>query len=324
MPLAIMIDRTGGPEMLKPVDVAVPEPQVGEVRIRQAVAGVNFVDIYHRTGLYALPPGQAVLGIEGGGTVEAVGPGVDGFRVGDRIAYMGFPPGGYAELRTLPAARLVRLPDGVDTKTAGSSMARGLTAFMLLHRVRPVREGEWILMHAAAGGVGQLVTRWARRLGARVVGTVGSAAKAEIARAAGAEEVLLHTSEDWPQEVRRIADGRGVHLAIDGIGGPVLARTLDTVRPFGTVASIGQPAGPVPPIEVAALGFPRSISVGRPSVLAFANDPDLYREGAEALIAALADGLANPIGAEYPLAEAAQAQRDLEAGRTTGSVVLIP
>jgi NADPH2:quinone reductase len=217
-------------------------------------------------------------------------------------------------------SRLVKLPDSLSERVMGSTMLRGLTAHMLLHTVRAVQPGDWILVHAAAGGVDQLVTRWAKRLGARVVGTVGSEGKRAQAEAAGADAVFLHGAEDWIARTRAIADGTGVHLAVDGIGGGMLARTLEAVRPFGTVATIGQAAGPIPPVRVEALG--RSIALMRPSVIAYANDPDLYRRGCSDLIAALQAGLINPIGAEYPLREAARAQADLEAGRTTGSVIL--
>jgi NADPH:quinone reductase len=201
-------------------------------------------------------------------------------------------------------------------------MLRGLTAHMLLHKTHPLRAGDWVLVHAAAGGLGQLVTRWARRLGGRVIGTVGSQAKVEIARQAGAEAVLLHSASDWVEQARRIADGKGVHLAVDSIGGSMLAQTLGAVRPFGVVASLGQPAGPIPPVRVEELSSPRVIALSRPSVLAYVDDPEFYRQGSAALLAALEDGLTNTIGAEYPLREAALAHADLEAGRTTGSVIL--
>lgn len=322
MPIAITLAAPGGADMLTPRDIEAVAPGVGEARIRQSTIGVNFVDIYFRNGLYPLPPGQTILGLEGAGTVEAIGPDVVDLAVGDRVAYTGFPLGGYAEVRTLPASRLIKIPDGISERVAGSTMLRGLTAHMLLRQVVPIKEGDWLLVHAAAGGVGQLVSRWARRLGAHVIGTVGSEAKITIAREAGAEAVLLHTAPDWMDEVRRIADGKGVHLAIDGIGGAMVERTLSTVRPFGIVASLGQPAGPIPPIDVAQLSTPRSIGIMRPSVLAYANDAQMYRRGAAELFAALADGLINPIGADYPLADVARAHADLEAGRTTGSVVL--
>lgn len=322
MPIAITLAAPGAADLLTPENVEATAPGAGEVRIRQSTIGVNFVDIYFRQGFYPMPAGQTVLGLEGAGTVEAIGPGVAELEVGDRVAYAGFPLGGYAAVRTLPASRLVRLPDGISERVAGSTMLRGLTAHMLLHRAYPIKAGDWLLVHAAAGGVGQLVSRWARRLGAHVIGTVGSEAKIAIAREAGAEAVLLHGAPDWTDEVRRIADGKGVHLAIDGIGGAMVSKTLSTVRPFGIVASLGQPAGPIPPVDMAELSSPRSIGLMRPSVLAYANDADLYRHGADDLFAALADGLINPIGAEYPLEKAALAHADLEAGRTTGSVIL--
>jgi NADPH:quinone reductase len=322
MPLSITLAGPGGPDMLKAQDLPATPPGEGEVTIRQSTIGVNFVDIYFRQGLYPMPPGQSVLGLEGAGVVEAVGSNVRDLSVGDRVAYVGHPLGGYAEVRTMPASRLVRLPEGVSERVAGSSMLRGLTAHMLLHKIHPLRPGDWVLVHAAAGGLGQLVSRWAKNLGGRVIGTVGSEAKAETARAAGAEAVLLHTAENWAEEAKRIADGKGVHLAVDGIGGNMLSKTLGTVRPFGVAASLGQPAGPIPPIKVEELSSPRVIGLARPSVLAYVNDPDLYRNGADDLFRALQAGLTNPIGAEYPLQEAGKAHADLEAGRTTGSVIL--
>ncbi len=324
MPIAIVLDAPGGPDVLQPRQVALAEPGPGEARIRQTTIGVNFVDVYFRSGLYPLPTRPAILGVEGAGVVEAVGPGVQDLAPGDRVAYAGLPLGGYAEARNIPAARLVRVPDGLDLRLAGASMARGLTAHMLLNKVCRLERGDWLLVHAAAGGLGQLVTRWATRLGYRVIGTVGALEKAALARAAGAEHVFSHRDADWEGEVRRVADGKGVQLAVDGVGGATLARTLSAVRPFGVVASIGQPAGPIPPIPVEALSSPRGIALARPSVLLYCNDPALYRAGASDLFAALADGLINPIGAEYPLAEAARAHADLEAGRTTGSVTLRP
>jgi NADPH2:quinone reductase len=322
MPLAITLAGPGGPDMLRAKDLPVSPPGPGEVTISQSTIGVNFVDIYYRQGLYPMPPGQTVLGLEGAGVVEAVGSDVADMKVGDRVAYTGHPLGGYAAVRTLPASRLVRLPDGVSERVAGSSMLRGLTAHMLLHKIHPLRAGDWVLVHAAAGGLGQLVSRWAKSLGGRVIGTVGSEAKMATAREAGADEVLLHKAENWPEEAKRIADGKGVHLAVDGIGGGMLSRTLGSVRPFGVAASLGQPAGPIPPVRVEELSAPRVIGLARPSVLAYANDPELYRQGAADLFAALQAGLINPIGAEYPLEDAAKAHADLEAGRTTGSVIL--
>lgn len=322
MSLAITLRAPGGADALEVTDITVAEPGDGEVRIRQSTIGVNFVDIYYRQGLYPMPAGQNIIGLEGAGVVEAIAPGVTEFRVGDRVAYTGHPLGGYAELRNIPASRLVAIPDGVSERAAGSSMLRGLTAHMLLTKIHPLEKGDWVLVHAAAGGLGQLVTRWATRLGGRVIGTVGSQVKAEIALKAGAEAVLLHSDGNWADEAKRIADGKGVHLAVDGIGGAMLSQTLGTVRPFGVAASLGQPAGPIPPVRMEELGAPRVIGMARPSVLAYANDPRLYRKGAADLFAALQAGLTNPIGAEYPLRDAGKAQAALEAGQTTGSVIL--
>jgi NADPH2:quinone reductase len=312
----------GGPEMLQPIDIDVPDPGPDEVRLRQTTMGVNFVDIYYRSGLYPVAALPTVLGFEGAGIVETVGRGVRRLRAGDRVAYTGMPLGAYAEIRVLPESRLIKLPDAISDRVAGSTMLRGLTAHMLLHKVHAVRAGDWVLIHAAAGGLGQIATRWARRLGANVIGTVGSEAKIAQAQAAGANEVLLHTLPAWADQARVIADGKGVHLAIDGIGGAMLAQTLSVVRPFGVVASLGQPAGPIPPVRVEDLGFARSIALVRPSSIAYANDPELYHRGSTDLLAALQDGLINPIGAEYDLRDAARAHADLEAGRTTGSVIL--
>lgn len=322
MPAAIIITQLGGPEVLRTTDIAIKAPGPDEVQIRHEVIGVNFVDIYYRSGLYPQSSSPAIPGFEGGGIVTATGINVRAFAQGDRVAYTGNPMGAYAEIRNIPASRLVRIPMNIDIRTAGSSMLRGLTAHMLLHKVRNVREGDWILVHSAAGGLGQLVTRWATMKGARVIGTTGSAAKVKIAQAAGAKEVLLHTDAAWADKAREISDGRGVHLAVDGIGGTMLSTTLSVVRPFGTVASLGQPAGPIPPVRVEELGFTRSIALMRPSSMAYADDAELYAQGARALISALQNGLINPVGAEYPLTHAAEAHADLEAGRTTGSVIL--
>ncbi|QND53871.1 quinone oxidoreductase [Phyllobacterium sp. 628] len=319
MSLIIEMTGPGGPEVLQPRNIDVPAPGPDEVRIRQTVIGVNFVDIYFRSGLYAPPSLPAVLGFEGAGTVKAVGSNVTDLKPGDRIAYIGMPLGGYAEVRLIPRSRLIKLPDTIADRVAGSTMLRGLTAYMLLHEVRSIKKGDWILVHAAAGGVGQLVTRWAKRLGANVIGTVGSDAKIAQAKAAGADAVLLHKSPDWADETRRIADGKGVQLAIDGIGGDTFKQTLKTIRPFGILGSIGQSASAVPPILIEELG---NIAVMRPSVIASVNNADFYERGSKALIAALQDGLSNPIGTEYALKDAAKAHADLEAGKTTGSVIL--
>ena len=324
MVLAIQMQALGGPDVLTAVEIDVPPPGPHQVQLRQTVIGVNFIDIYHRTGLYPLPRLPAVIGMEGAGIVEAVGPEVAGIVVGDRVAYAGLPAGGYAECRNLPESRVVRVPDGISDKAVGSTMLRGLTAHMLLHRVYPLQPGAFVLVHAAAGGLGQLLTRWAKRLGATVIATVGSKAKIVSAEAAGADHVLLHTATDWPEAAKHLSGGSGVHVAYDGIGGETLARTFTSVRPFGLVASLGQAAGPIPPVDVNRLGPVRCISLSRPSVVAYTNDAALYGPAAADLFAALVQGLGSNVGAEYRLRDAARAHSDLEAGRTTGSVVLLP
>jgi NADPH2:quinone reductase len=318
----VELAATGGPEVLRPVERKLPLPGPGEVRIRQTAAGVNFVDIYQRTGLYTLPALPAVLGVEGAGRVEAVGDGVTQWRPGDRVAYAGLPVGGYAEARNLPAGRLIRLPDSVPESIAAASLLRGLTAHMLLFRTAPLRAGATVLIHAAAGGLGLLLLQWARRLGARTIGTVSSPAKAACATGHGLDHVIVSRQQDFVAAVKDLTNGRGVDLAIDGIGGGTLARTLDCVRPFGTVASIGQAAGAIPPVDVEAIGPRRSLNFARPSVLAYASEPEAYAAAAAAFSAILADGLQIRIGAEFPLANAAQAHAALESGSTTGSVIL--
>ena len=232
--------------------------------------------------------------------------------------------GAYSKARTFPADKLVKLPDAVPPEAAAGTFLKGLTAHMLLHEIVAVGPGDHVLVHAGAGGLGQILLRWGKALGARMIATVGSAAKAQIAVSAGADHVFLHTQSDWQDAVRDLADGRGVALACDGIGGTMLARTLRCVRPFGTVASIGQAAGAIPPIKVEDLGPARSIAIARPSVMAYSSDPERYARGAAALLDFLTTHRFWPQATQYALIDAARAHEDLEAGRTTGSVVLIP
>lgn len=324
MTFAISLLSPGGVDRLAPISFDLPPPAAGEVRVRHAAIGVNFVDIYHRTGLYPVPAYPSVLGVEGAGFVEAVGPGVTEFAPGDRVAYAGLPVGGYATERNIPAARLVAVPEGIALDTAAAAMLRGVTAHMLLRRVFPVGPGTRVLVHAAAGGLGQILTAWAKRLGATVIGTVGSPAKAEQALAQGLDHAILYRSEDFVAETRRLTGGVGVDVAYDGIGGDTLTRTLDCVRPFGLVASVGQAAGSLPDIALTALGPRRSLALARPSVFAYAADPEAYRTATAELFTQLADGLPVAIGATLPLSKAARAQSLLERGETTGSVLLLP
>ncbi|OLP54480.1 alcohol dehydrogenase [Rhizobium rhizosphaerae] len=312
----------GGIEGLRLSACAPEEPGPGEIRLRHQGIGVNFIDIYHRLGLYPLPL-PAVLGVEGAGVVEAVGRGVERLKPGDRVAYAG-APGAYAATRLLPAWRAIPLPDDLAMEQAAVAFLRGMTAHLLLTRTFPVGPGSLLLIHAAAGGLGAVLTRWSRRLGARVIGTAGTPQKADIARANGADHVIIGRDADLVAEVLALSNGRGVDFAIDGIGGTMLARSLAATRRFGTVASIGQAGGPIPPVAVEDIGPMRSLSLARPSVMAYAAEKETYAIAAGAVLAALKDGLLPAPAHRYALADAAQAQADLEAGRTAGSILLLP
>ena len=314
----------GGVEQLKVVACAPQAPGADQIRIRHAAIGVNFVDIYHRTGRYPLAQLPAVIGVEGAGVVEAVGADVTGLAVGDRVTYAGAPVGAYAATRLLPAARAIALPDTLSFRLAAASTLRGLTAHMLLTNTFPVRAGSTLLIHAAAGGLGALLVRWAKHLGATVIGTTGSEAKAELAKRHGADHVIVGRDADIVAEIALLTGHRGVDFAIDGIGGATLLRTLACVRPFGTVASVGQAAGQTLPPDLEQGAARRSLSLVFPSILAYTADPHTYCVAAAALIAVMQAGVVAQIGGEYPLADAARAHADLEEGRTTGSLLLIP
>jgi NADPH:quinone reductase len=324
MSLSISMSGPGGIEVLKPVRCELSDPGPGEVRLRQTAIGVNFVDIYQRTGLYPVPGLPAVLGVEAAGVVETVGDGVSSLRNGDRVAYAGPPIGGYAEARNIAADRLVPIPEGIDDRTAAAAMLRGITAHMLLFQVAPVHPGSTVLVHAAAGGLGLILTQWAKRLGATVIGTAGSRAKADLALNHGLDHVILYRDVDFVAEVRRLTDGRGVDVAFDGVGGETLLRTLDAMRPFGTVVSLGQASGSLPMISLTDLGPRRSLSLARPSIFAYSAIKEFYTPAMNAVFAELTRGLRVQIGAEFPLTDAGRAQSQLEQGATTGSILLIP
>ena len=319
----VRVRTPGGIEQFEIAEIELPPLAADEVRIRQTAIGVNFVDVYQRMGLYPMPPAN-IPGVEGVGVVVAIGSGVTSVKAGDRIAYAGAPVGAYAAERNLPAWRAVKLPDALSDEAVASSFVKAITAHMLLHRVYPVAAGTTLLVHSAAGGLGQLLTRWASLLGATVVAAVGSAAKAEIARQAGARHVIVGRDADFAQAVGDITGKRGVDVAYDGVGGATLARTLACVRPFGVVASIGQTAGPIPPVDVSDLGPRRSISLARPSVMAYMNETEAYRLAAEAVLTGIESGILRVSGQSYPLSEAARAHADLESGRTSGALYLTP
>jgi NADPH2:quinone reductase len=322
---AIRIHETGGPEVLRWEDVDVPEPGPGQAQVRQTAIGLNFIDCYHRSGLYALPLPTG-LGSEGAGVVTAVGPGVTEVAIGERVAYgSGAPPGAYAELRNLPAAALVRLPEGVTDAQAAAVMLKGLTAHYLLRRTYQVKSGETVLLHAAAGGVGLIFCQWARALGVTVIGTVGSEAKAELARAHGCAHTLVHGQDDIAKRVRELTGGRGVPVVYDSIGKDTFMASLDALAPLGLLVSFGQSSGVVPPFDLRVLSDKGSLYVTRPSLRTYAAKRDDLIEGAEALFEIITGGKVKvEIGATFPLRDAAEAHRALEGRRTTGSVILQP
>ena len=324
MPHAIRIHAHGGPEVLQWEAVAASEPGPGEVLIRQTAIGLNFIDVYERTGLYpgALPAG---LGREGAGVVEAVGPRVKGVAIGDRVAYASQQPGAYAQERLIAADRVVKIPDGVSDRLAAAAMLKGLTAHFLLRRTHRVRKGDAVVVHAAAGGVGLIAAQWARSLGAQVIGVVGSDAKAAVAREHGCHHTLVLGRDDLAARVREFTGGQGAHVVYDSIGKDTFFASLDCLRPLGLMVSYGNASGPVPPVAPLELARRGSLFLTRPTLFHYiARRADLDRAARE-LFAAIGRGVVRiEIGQSYALQDVAQAHRDLEARRTVGSTVLIP
>ncbi len=325
MPLAIQINAFGGPEQMQLTDVLVGEPGPGEVRIRHHASGLNYIDVYQRTGMYANPL-PLTLGMEGAGVVEAVGPGVLHLAVGDRAAYASNPPGSYSQVRVMPAKNVVVLPDAIDFDTAAGMMLKGLTAQYLLKKTRPVEglePGDHVLFHAAAGGVGLIACQWARALGLQLIGTAGSAAKCRLALDHGAAHAIDYSSQDFVAEVKRITGGRGVKVVYDSVGKDTFERSLDCLRPFGLMASFGNASGPVPPFAPGALGPKGSLYLTRQTLFTHIATREATQAMADDLFDVVGSGAVKiRIDQRYPLAQAAQAHRDLEARKTTGSTVL--
>ncbi len=322
MAKAIRIHRTGGPEVLVWESVDVGEPGAGEARVRQTAIGLNFIDVYQRTGLYpvSLP---TVLGQEAAGVVEAVGPGVGEVAVGDRVAYAGVP-GAYAEVRNIAAERLVKVPDAIPDEVAAAIMLKGMTAEYLLRRTHRVTAGETILFHAAAGGVGQIACQWAKALGATVIGTVGSTAKIDVARRHGCDHVLV-SGPDVATRVRELTGGTGVAVVYDSVGRDTWQTSLDSLRPRGLLVSFGNASGPVPAFEPLVLTLKGSLFLTRPSLAHYVATRSELAQSAAALFDAIVAGAVRiEIGQRRPLAEAARAHADLEGRRTTGPTVLVP
>lgn len=322
---AIRMHETGGPEVLRWEAVEVPTPGPGEVRLRQTAVGLNFIDVYHRTGLYPLPALPAVIGMEGAGEVAALGAGVTEVQVGDRVAYAGVPPGAYAEERVIPAHRLVKVPAAISDRQAAAMMLQGMTAQYLLRRTYPVKPGDAVLIHAAAGGVGLIACQWARYLGATVIGTVGSREKAELARAHGCEHPILYREEDFVARVREITGGEGVAVVYDSVGKDTFLKSLDCLRPMGMMVSFGQSSGAIDSFDPGLLAAKGSLFLTRPSLMVYTAKPaDLQATAAELFSVVEAGAVKIEVNQTYPLRDAAQAHRDLEARKTTGSTVLLP
>ena len=321
----IEISESGGPEVMRWEDFDPGKPEPGEALVRHEAVGLNYIDVYHRTGLYPLPALPATPGMEGAGIVEEVGEGVSQVAVGDRVAYAGIPPGAYAQVRRIPAHRLVKLPEGIAFDQGAAMMLQGMTARYLLRGCYDVKKGDTILIHAAAGGVGSIVCQWARHLGATVIGTVGSEQKAEIARANGCDHPIVYTAEDFAVRTRDITDGAGVDVVYDSVGQATFMQSLDCLRPMGMMVSFGQSSGSVPPVDLGELAARGSLFVTRPSLMAYTADRKDLMEHAEDLFGVVQEGAVKiEIKQTYPLAEAARAHRDLEARKTTGSTILIP
>lgn len=320
---AIQVHQHGGPEVLRWEAVTVGEPGPGQVRLRQTVVGLNYIDVYYRTGLYPAPL-PLIPGMEGAGVVDAVGEGVHDLRAGDRVAYYLGQLGGYAEQRLIAADRLLKLPDTVDDVTAAAMMLQGLTAHYLLFRTFPVRAGQTILIHAAAGGVGLIVCQWAKALGARVIGTVGSDQKAELALAHGCDEAIVYTREDIATRVRELTGGQGVPVVYDGIGRDTFQASLDCLSRLGTMVSFGNASGPVPAFELSQLAAKGSLFITRPRLIDYVGQREELVAAADTLFDAVGKGTVKiAVNQSFALKDAADAHRALEARQTTGSTVLL-
>ncbi|TDD48773.1 quinone oxidoreductase family protein [Saccharopolyspora elongata] len=321
MARAVRFHETGAPEVMRWEAVDVGEPGPGEVRIRHEAVGLNFADTYFRTGLYPAPL-PAGMGVEAAGVVEAVGAGVEHVQEGDRVTYTGSPLGAYSTERVMPAAPLIALPDEIGFDTAAAMTMRGLTASYLLRRIHPLRQGDTVLLHAAAGGVGLIFLQWAKLLGIKVIGTVSTEAKAEVARAHGCDHVVLYKQEDVAARVREITDGAGVPVVFDSIGAATFQSSLDSLARRGLLVCFGTASGPVPSIDAMQLAIKGSVFVTRPALADYIADPAERAELAGELFGHVADGrIRIGINQRYALEDAVQAHRDLEAGRSIGSSV---
>lgn len=323
MSKAIRIHKTGGPDVMQWEEVDPGKPGAGQVLVRHTAVGLNYIDVYHRTGLYPLPSYPVVLGKEGAGVVEEVGSGVIALKPGDRVAHIEM--GSYSEKRVFAAERMVRVPDGITDQQAAAMMLKGLTAQYLVRRTYKVQSGDVILVHAAAGGVGLILTQWAKALGAIVIGTAGSDEKAALARAHGCDHAVVYTRENFLDRVKEITYGIGVNVVYDSVGKDTFARSLDCLRPLGMLALYGQASGPVPPFDISELMRKGSLFLTRPTLVTYAaKSEDLQSAAAELFDVVKKGAVKIAVRQTYALKDAAQAHRDLEARKTTGSTVLLP
>jgi len=320
---AIRFHRTGGPEVLQLDDIEVGDPGDGQARVRNTAIGLNFIDTYHRSGLYPLPLPSGI-GLEAAGVVEAVGKGVTNVKAGDRVGYAGGPPGAYSQSRLIPADRLVKVPDGVDDRQAAAVMLQGMTAHYLTHDTFPLKRGDTALIHAAAGGVGLLLVQMAHNIGARVIGTVSTEEKAKLARDAGADEVILYTKSDFESESKRLTGGKGVDVVYDSVGKTTFEKGLNVLRPRGMMALFGGSSGAVAPVDPIVLTQKGSLFLTRPSLGHYIITSDELQKRAGAVFGMIAAGkLKLRIEHLYPLKDAQQAHRELEARKTTGKLLLV-
>ncbi len=324
MAKTVVIRAHGGPEVLEIEDRAVGAPGKGEIRIRHDACGLNFIDIYQRDGLYPMTLPHA-LGMEAAGVIEAVGEGVAHLKPGDRAAYAAQPPGAYTEARVMPAAQVCPLPDGIDFETGAAMMLKGLTVEYLFHRTVPLKAGDTVLFHAAAGGVGLIACQWARSEGIRLIGTAGSEEKRALAKAHGADAVVDYNAPDWPAQVRALTDGRGVDVVMDSVGAVTFEGSLDCLRPLGMMISFGNASGPVPPVNLATLAAKGSLQITRPTLFTHIAEHDRCQQMAQHLFDKVGSGAVQiRIDQRFPLAEVAEAHRALASRKTTGSTVLLP
>ncbi|HUN51113.1 MAG TPA: quinone oxidoreductase [Candidatus Sulfotelmatobacter sp.] len=324
MTKAIRFHKTGGPDVLQWEDVQVGAPGEGQARIKHAAVGVNYIDTYQRSGLYAMPLPSG-LGGEGAGVVEAVGPGVTHLKAGDRVAYAGGPPGSYSEVRLAPADRLIKLPDGISDREGAAMMLKGMTTQYLIRRTYKVQPGDTVLFHAAAGGVGLIAGQWLKALGATAIGTVGSDEKAKLAKAHGYDHVINYAKEDFVARVKEITGGKGVPVVYDSVGKTTFMKSLDCLRPFGLLASFGQSSGAVGPVDLGVLAPKGSLYVTRPTLATYTASRADLEATANDLFAVVKSGKVKiEINQTYALKDAQQVHRDLEGRKTTGSIVMLP